>query len=710
MTHSRFHNPYNFVPAPPRRLGDRHLGDAIPPSHHRLHPDRYSGRIAVTLTTVTPLLLLDTARVSENDQTKHKTYPLRLGADGRPYLPPTSLKGMLRSAYEAVTNSRLSVFFGHDKRLAYRMPARDGLSLVPVRIEGNQIQILLGTNNNLPALHNGHWQIPNSVMYAAWLPRYDTSTGEVSAATAVGFAGMQHGDLAGAWLEEIERLPRSPRQRPFKYWRVRKLVRAGENLGRAPQPSRPSRYHVPTGRPMREQKGYVCLTGGTGNPPKHNIDGKHDERLFFSTADPLPVAPLTADLKTQWRELIRNYQSIHAEERRQNRSGPPALAHSHWSRQVVGGESETELKTGTLCYAAVDRDHEGRYGVYALYPVMISRALYDAAPIDLLDASLHPATALQELSPAERVFGWVNQDGTGSYRGNLRIGPVTCTADDAAERFAIPGVPLAILGQPKPQQIRFYVAEDVAGRALQANTPKEDGYMHPYERIKRSLRGRKVYPHHANLSQNYWNSPTQDRTQRELQEYRRPENGTEPRDDQNRSILGWVKPERQFRFDIDITNLSEVELGALLWLLDLPERHYHRLGGGKPLGFGSVRLSIDWSGTDLRTGTGWSEYYADLLAQTTSSLAATTGPVAAFKKAVASTYGNSQPFERVRFIAAFLRSAQGYGDGLPIYYPRITPHANPAGESYRWFTANEDPKRRKSLPDLADGPHGLNLP
>lgn len=40
-------------------------------------------------------------------------------------------------------------------------------------------------------------------------------------------------------------------------------------------------------------------------------------------------------------------------------------------------------------------------------------------------------------------------------------------------------------------------------------------------------------------------------------------------------------------------NLSAVELGALAWLLSLPKEHFFRFGGGKPLGFGSVRLDLE---------------------------------------------------------------------------------------------------------------------
>lgn len=65
-----------------------------------------------------------------------------------------------------------------------------------------------------------------------------------------------------------------------------------------------------------------------------------------------------------------------------------------------------------------------------------------------------------------------------------------------------------------------------------------------------------------------------------------------------------------------LDNLLElVELGALLWLLDLPKEHYHRLGGGKPFGFGSVKLSIDSDKTKtvLKNGACYGKYYRSLL-------------------------------------------------------------------------------------------------
>ncbi|TVQ16295.1 MAG: TIGR03986 family CRISPR-associated RAMP protein, partial [Leptolyngbya sp. DLM2.Bin15] len=151
VSSDKFHNPYNFVPALPRDGVRGELGDREPKGHGRYLPNRWTGRIAVKLTTVTPLLIPDAAGMTADDK-DHKTFPIRIGADGNPYLPPTSIKGMLRSAYEAVTNSRLSVFESHDARLAHRLPAQDGANVKPVCVEkkGDHLYLRLLTVAKLP--------------------------------------------------------------------------------------------------------------------------------------------------------------------------------------------------------------------------------------------------------------------------------------------------------------------------------------------------------------------------------------------------------------------------------------------------------------------------------------------------------------------------------------------------------------------------------
>jgi len=650
-----FHNPYNFIPALPRPTQDPKLGDHQPIGHGCYEKDYWSGRIAVKLTTVTPLLLPDAAEMTENDG--HNTYPVRLGKDGKPYLPPTSIKGMLRSAYEAITNSRLSVFYQHDKQLGYRTPAQN--TVKPARVEKREDGLYLRILEEASCVEG-----------AAKLPRYqkngrspDKGERKVALKYSTTTQLPQHGDrvqvkLTKGKVTQIE--PLDSEDYPTGDWKL----------------------------------GWVCVTGA-------NIKQKQNERVFLYK-DPAPSVKVTKEITELWENLIADYQKTHEKDLKErelkNQSPSDYLGHdpgkTAWSRHLYD-QTQRQLDEGILCYVQLNENYDPNNlvpaEVIALQPVTISRRLYNQKPVSLLPESLHPASNKEEISPADRVFGWVNQNGQGSYKGQLRVHSVQCqtSTQEAIKHFEDQGLPLAILGEPKPAQTRFYTAEDKKGKPLQEGVKKEHGY----ESKDRGLRGRKVYPHHNAdaLPNDYWNNPA------ENPEYRRHNN---ERNSQNKSILGWVEPKTKFTFDIDLINLSSVELGALLWLLSLPENAHHRLGGGKPFGFGSVQLEID--NLDLRQGEDWEKFYRSLFPTSPTEINQEE-IIDQYRQAVEAAYGSA--FEKVPFIAAFDRCAKGFKDGLPIHYP-WNPQADgkpdSEGENFKWFGENEKGDRH-SLPSLVSG-------
>jgi len=347
------------------------------------------------------------------------------------------------------------------------------------------------------------------------------------------------------------------------------------------------------------------------------------------------------------------------------------------------------------------------------------REYYRFSPAALLDDSLKPATSIDKLSPADRVFGWVNPEGDGAYRGQLRIGPVHCEAErkDALVEFEKP-VPLAILGQPRPASGRFYVAEDRTGTAQKARKTKESA---GYSDQGKGLRGRKVYPHHSWIDRpelaNYWTPEAEQPGAGPtfVREYLRTANRL---DGQNRSIKDWIAPGTTFNFRVHVENLSAVELGALLWLLPSGGKKYLRLGGGKPLGFGSVGLEA--VEVDLATGAAWANRFRNF-----SRTFSPTDPGAAQGEGeiIGSLKLRSPPSAGVAGVAGLVdgfvdeakrcfkdhqnrplldyatRAATGFGDALPVHYPRSAAIRDPEGKNFTWFVAN----------DARGGP-GLTLP
>ncbi|MGH9907340.1 MAG: TIGR03986 family type III CRISPR-associated RAMP protein, partial [Pyrinomonadaceae bacterium] len=497
-------------------------------------------------------------------------------------------------------------------------------------------------------------------------------------------------------------------------------------------------------------EGFFCKSN-------HNIKNKHDERIFFNAKGKPEMFPLEQAHIDNWAALIMDYRLEHDDGNNGLKPLPDDVP--DWSRHIRNYKQELELKEGDLCYARVRQAGAG-WELVELYPVMLSRRLHRLTPKGLLPDSLRSAREIEELSPADRVFGWVNQNGKGAYRGQLRIGTIECktavedainylTEDPNLERKEL-GLPLSILGAPKPQQGRFYVAKDKEGEAQERGLNNElAGYTDKDENgneIEKGLRGRKVYPHYANLPDDYWENPTDpDLTTQKTQqgfykEYRRrrDEHQNEQRDTQNRSMQAWVTEGTTFEFDIHVTNLSDVELGALLWLLKLNEGkpepdHYFRLGGGKPLGFGSVVLEL--TGGDVRDGSAWREYYESLNAKaydpnyrTGEHLRVTNAAnqkkrdfndlIQAYKEAILKAYPRDaqENFNQVSFIAAFLRAATGYvkrketDKELPIHYPRarhatddtgqpLPPHQD--GLAYEWFVENNK-QGKLALPKLDD--------
>jgi CRISPR/Cas system CSM-associated protein Csm3 (group 7 of RAMP superfamily) len=59
----------------------------------------------------------------------------------------------------------------------------------------------------------------------------------------------------------------------------------------------------------------------------------------------------------------------------------------------------------------------------------------------------------------------------------------------------------------------------------------------------------------------------------------------------NDIVIKPINKGRQFTCKIRFESLTEIELGALLFALDLPENHHHKLGMGKPLGLGTIKIT-----------------------------------------------------------------------------------------------------------------------
>ena len=192
------------------------------------------------------------------------------------------------------------------------------------------------------------------------------------------------------------------------------------------------------------------------------------------------------------------------------------------------------------------------------------RLPYVSSPSDLIPK------ALQEVPRdlAEAIFGFM--EGKGGFAGRVFITDAVAEVDQNNVWLSDnPTIP-QILSSPKPTSFQHYLVQD----RNQGHDPNEKDTLAHYDTpsSETTIRGHKLY----------WHKGTNP-------DFIEPKPVDWQQDTQHTQIKP-VRPGVRFHFRVYFENLSKVELGALLWVLDLPEKHYHKIGMGKPLGLGSVEI------------------------------------------------------------------------------------------------------------------------
>lgn len=125
-----------------------------------------------------------------------------------------------------------------------------------------------------------------------------------------------------------------------------------------------------------------------------------------------------------------------------------------------------------------------------------------------------------------------------------------------------------ILSGPKPTTFQHYLEAD-DGKPCHWNIRKYNDTI--------TIRGNKLYWHR--------NNPNWEMGKKEQDKGKKKE---------NKNIITQMRPIKKgtlFEFKIRYENLTDEELGLLLFTLDLPQGHCYKLGMGKPLGLGSVKIT-----------------------------------------------------------------------------------------------------------------------
>ena len=168
----------------------------------------------------------------------------------------------------------------------------------------------------------------------------------------------------------------------------------------------------------------------------------------------------------------------------------------------------------------------------------------------------------KELDMAEAVFGYIKDNDI--LPGRVYFEDAICDTPDKILKEQNP----KILSSPKPTSFQYYIQQYPKIGNLEKNKINR---LKNYDSPNACLAGFKFYWHRDS---NDWTANPDDVRKNKTQYTK-----IQPLDKNS-----------HFKGRIRFTNLSDTELGALLFILNLPEGCAHKIGMAKPLGLGSIRI------------------------------------------------------------------------------------------------------------------------
>jgi hypothetical protein len=453
---STFINPYNFVrPGKP--------SERKPYVSHKKFTG-LSGVIVCKLRTLTPMFTPDPKTTSPGDDGKRNMKFFK--ANGELAIPGSSLKGMIRSVAEAVSNSCFSVFDDSDFINSYMIYRN-----TDPRPSG--IMIFKG----------GNWFIQKVEEI-------------VVRATAV---SGKDGDVV--WFHDSGE--------KHRYRRVTKNV---------------------SNKATKE-----CDEKGILKKYYKGIPGKSmGFRIAVESGNNYEVPE----------DVVDHYYKV--------------IKHHDFSKEKISDSERGYLEAldGSFVYFEPD---ESTKKVKSFGKNFRYKWLGKYTPMELLkrdSPDFLPCKTRDKLCVCCRMFGTVG-DGENQVAGRIFL---TDAKLDSKEPQMMSDIRLRTLEQPRPKYYPFYLIGETGTTRPVKKYDHEDSV----------LRGRKFYWHHPPGSKYY-------------------------EDPQGNSQVELLPKDTEFSFCVEFMNLNEIELGLLIYSLELDGiqgNMAHKIGMGKPIGLGSVKIVI----------------------------------------------------------------------------------------------------------------------
>ncbi len=634
---SNFHHAYNGIPT--LRSKEPFFLDAEPAPLDHLAPDTYSGTLKLTIETKTPLI------TAWRDTNGRLVVP---SASGNPdgattardaIIPATSLKGVLSSAFEAVTQSRMRVFGEHTLQPQFRYTTDH--TRIPIdKLQSGWTAAFLKASNES---NNIIWHIqpyeyallPDSILAGVAF----TPTGEENKSIYGGFRGVPELDRNGnpkrkngriqykrgarnrihhtdEQAKAIKELLASVRQATPHLSKVRSLRVFDRNfwgtsipvvseingkklcISKGSEEKRPQPYRVNT------EAWVVRLTKSNQNYSLNDnerlVEGKYNEFIFYLPEQPKKRSKITLDINSALiaTVLIAAHNQIAGENETRGEHTLISRTIDH-IRCEFGEKKLKEQLTLEHVYKALLKEGQEGPGIPVFarrhadgkWEITFSQLGRSVSPNSLPPENLArrgaitPAHSLVDASSADRLWGFVAQDSNDeappALKGRLFVENAYLSAGSLQQAQHEGWIP-PILASPKPWTAQPYL-RSIAGEGV-FDIERSKCFTEQHSLI------RKTYPTHRFLTSKKAIPTFTPKTEGQALA------GSEV------LIGSYIEPGATLESILRFENLTAQEISTILWLLTpanlVPkdeqkpgEEGYFHLGLGKPLGLGTASIS-----------------------------------------------------------------------------------------------------------------------
>ena len=506
---SLFVNPYNFVSS-----------DFSQKTKADLKKEKHTGVLKCHLITKTPvaipLEIIEETRVGEKLNQTHKTYEFFNYGEGKYVIPGSSIRGAVRSVYEAITDS---CYVTADEEELITKRSNSAYKAGVLIRKGAEWKLYPATR-----------YIFKSNDYAKYAERKNFQRDQ-GCYDEICFKDLKKEISFGDMVSfDVSRDKEGKEKGYYKNgylvgYYAKNIRRCSENV-------------------KANHKGYLYLG--------EYIYGKHFESIFQTEDAPISIDRREVEhAKINLEETIRLYNDPAVNRNRGNRE----KEHSGYKDYVCAEQNGVI----PLWYQFDEKRKK-----LSLSMACLGRVAYQNTMGKLLKEKM-PCTERKNLCKACALFGMASSEDAVGTR--IRFTDAMIDKEDIKleENGKLPKKTLEELASPKPSYLPFYLQKPDDG----------NGPINDYDSTKAELRGRKFYWHSENKKE-------------------KPANYTE----RNATMEVIENKKKGFQFSVFYDNISETQLKELIWVLTLGENSQescrcYKIGHGKPIGLGSVKIIID---------------------------------------------------------------------------------------------------------------------